>query len=529
MTRPWIVALALCGLAGQALAADEVPTKPTNPSSRRLDDGGFELAYPYWLPEGHGAPTALLARYVWNGQPERVASARLDKHDSTLPRDWKWIFEFTDQPKPEELARVDLLYQFELTDKDRAEIAEAARKLAESLVLAFGEANDAARKDDAALAREVEKRTLEVAKTPEARTLLKFGDQDGKDGLGLFLETLGFEQLPSGGWRATDDARLRMVALSDKLLRTLPPDDRDKAARTRHLGALAKAKVDPQDPCAQAAKDGSELAHDVKLAGRVVKVCGEKLLQALNDLAAKQEGDVKAKTTAAAQVVEGAVKNRTRTDSPLLLNLANVATDRDTIASSYAYHALAVAQNTLKDPGANSDWVIARELLVKDVTVAIERASLVEPGSTLIAGGLKPRRYDIATGAVFVTGLQDLVLPTVIAVCGWEGCLRQNEVWWDAHNGFVRSLSLDAGIRVKTLDTQDPRQSDKLSFLFGLSWNPVSVLRLSAGGYAFENAQTRNWNLVPYVGVTFNVLNAAELLGGLGLGPQFAPTPIDTK
>jgi hypothetical protein len=127
-----------------------------------------------------------------------------------------------------------------------------------------------------------------------------------------------------------------------------------------------------------------------------------------------------------------------------------------------------------------------------------------------------------------------MVMPTLVAVCAWEGCLASTEVAWNAKNGWGRAVSFDAGIRVKTLDTQDRRQSDKLSFLIGLSVNPVSVFRVSAGVYMFENAQAKAdgsqaWNATGYVGLTVNVLNAADILSGIALNRDLPLTTNPVK
>jgi hypothetical protein len=167
--------------------------------------------------------------------------------------------------------------------------------------------------------------------------------------------------------------------------------------------------------------------------------------------------------------------------------------------------------------------------LVADIETAFEDGARLEDGSTLVEANTQPRRYDVATGAVFVAGLQDIVVPLLISICPAEGCLTAKDMAWRAPHGWWRSISFDAGIRTKTLDTQDRRQPDLISFLTGMSINPVSVLRVSGGFYWFENAQSSHWTGQPYVGITLNVLNAAEILGSLGMGDQVGPTTTPVK
>jgi hypothetical protein len=187
-------------------------------------------------------------------------------------------------------------------------------------------------------------------------------------------------------------------------------------------------------------------------------------------------------------------------------------------ADGYSIWAIQVALAVLQGALAEAAWQETEARLVADVATVTERTLRTEVGSALVKGAQRPRRYDVATGMVYVSGIKDIVVPTLVSVCFSTGCLTAKEVAWSAPSGWLRALSLDAGVRLKTLDTQDPRQSDKISFVLGLSYNPVSLLRVSAGFYAFENAQTKNWNAQPYVGLTLNVLSAAEILGALGLG-----------
>jgi hypothetical protein len=530
--RPSLMVLAACLLSGgAAAAAGAVPTEAGKPQTQPLPGNGFQLAYPYWMPPGHGPQKALVGRYTWNAQPVRTATAVLDKHSSAEPKDWRWVFTFADQPQPNELARIDLLYEFELTAVDQSAIADAARTLAEATVQAYADATTAAKGDATAFQRELDSRAATVAASPAADTLKKFSDEQGSDGLTLFLGALGIEQPPSGGWKVAATATDRLAQLAGALVAALLPTELEKKDDAAALAVLAKPPT-PANDCSKVAGDGSALVHDLVLAGKVLSACGAQLVADMNALAASDEtGDQTNGKTKAAALREAALTLQSKLGAPLVGTPLETAAKADpAIAGWYSYNAARLAKSTVRRANQDVAWSAARDGLVKGAVVAVERASVVQPGSTIIAGGLKARRYDISTGVVYVRGLRNMVIPTMISVCGWEGCLKQNEAMWDAPNGGGRSFSLDAGIRVKTLGTKDPRQSDDNtpSFVMGLSWNPLSVFRLSAGAYVFENAQTRNWNMQPYIGATFNVLNAAELLGGLGLGPQFAPLTNET-
>ena len=207
-------------------------------------------------------------------------------------------------------------------------------------------------------------------------------------------------------------------------------------------------------------------------------------------------------------------------------NASNILLLQVQLGDTYSARTLRYARELLQKPVLQAAWAKRELEMLAEIDTALESTTRQEIGSTLLEGAAQPRRYDIATGVIYVAGLHDAVVPMLITICGWEGCLAPDDVFWDAAHGFGRAWSLDAGIRAKTLDTQDPRQGDTISFALGLSFNPVTVLRFSMGLYAFENAANHehHWNMQPYIGVTFNVLNAASLLGGLGLGEDLAPT-----
>jgi hypothetical protein len=521
-TRALVFLIVGTFIGNRAAAAASVPTAPTNPDSKNLDNGGFELSYPYWVPEGHGAPKALVAQYTWRGQPRRTATAKLEKHDSALPKDWRWLLTFTDQPKPDELAHIDLLYEFDLTASDRADIAKAAKTLADNTVKAYAAALRVGKADKAAVSRELEPQTVKLAAAPEAQLLQKFGDDTGKDGIDIFLTALGLERQPSGGWTPTADSAQRFIDLA-AILTTTSLSDNEQKARAEEQAKLKKAKpVDPKadTPCTKAGGDGS--AWTVAIAQAVLAACVPELAA----LVKPAGGDAAADALTAA-LADWKKDTGQPFDDSVFAPAAKVAPN--TLRPSYPYNASQLAAALLLTESKETKWQKELEALVGAVVVAFERANLVQPGSTVVAGGQKPRRYDISTGAIYVGGIHDVIVPMMISICGWEGCLKQDEVAWEGPHGWQRAFSVDAGIRVKTIDTPDPRPSGTLSFVGGLSFNPISVLRLSGGGYAFENGQTGNWNLEWYCGITFNVLNAAEILGGLELGPQFAPKPIDTK
>jgi hypothetical protein len=130
---------------------------------------------------------------------------------------------------------------------------------------------------------------------------------------------------------------------------------------------------------------------------------------------------------------------------------------------------------------------------------------------------------------VYVSGIDEYVMPVVIAVCPFGGCMRGTEnVFTDKSVSRLRTLSFDFGVRATTLNRTDPRDKGGTAFLTGLSWNPIAFVRLSAGEYFFENTLTTNKNTGMYVGITLNVLEAAGVLGALGLTTPAAPVLVAT-
>jgi hypothetical protein len=494
-----------------------------NAKTSSLEGGAFQLEVPVWKPKTHaGPPTALLAKYEWSGKGERTASA---VRVTTKGKPDTWRISFPDQPKPDELARITLFYTFELTPADQKLLRDATAGLIDAVTDA---AADAADQDDGNFVERFTQTSRALAASAHAKTLRQYGDEAGNDGLTLVLQQLGITLRPEGGWGLTVQARESLVAhSSDELLNRVGAQN----AADAMVGLLERMNRATPSAAALArcslGDDPSKL--DTETAKQAIVGCAS-LLEA--ELRRAAEGEADAEKKALLLDAANALKAAAPQGAPAVLaarksKLSKVARVVPAIRDGFAYNATLYALYVTDKTDKDAAWNQRVEQLKSRITALVEQTSRVEVGSLLVAGGVQPRRYDIATGAVFVSGIKDIVTPMLISICPAAGCLEQDEVAWSAPMGWWRALSVDAGIRVKTLDTQDARQSDTLSFLLGVSYNPVTVLRISVGGYAFENAQERkHWNLVPYTGITFNILNAAELLGGLGLSSQFEPQQV---
>ena len=538
----------MSGFANGALAADADETRPPPeaPDSTALSGGGFALDFKIWKDGKHGEPQALSVTYEWGTAGPRIARAQRQND--------RWHVEFPDQPQPNEQASLQLRYSFSLSEKDKATVTAAAVRLEAAILAAVGQAGDKvkppvastpATSTPAAVGAPSTATTETTTESPpaptppadsgaqtlafnaafselarpmsvssDAETLRRYGTSSGQDGLSFVLEQLGIQVGAGGEWTIGPDASANLSGAAKRLRL------RQTGAFIESLGIALEEKTASAEEkeCAGAVPTGSPSAAQATAVLRKCAVTLEALAKKLrvDDVAA----------AAAAAVVAAAQADP---PSPDLVNLHLNKIRNPALSGAYSYSAVKAASGALRALAGQAKQESRDAAILKGLEQAFENGSRVEDGATLIEGAAQPRRYDVATGVVFVSGIQDIVVPTLISICPAAGCLKANEVSWKGKNNWLRALSLDAGVRVKTLDTQDRRQSDKLSFLTGLSYNPVSVLRVSGGFYWFENAQSHNWTGQPYVGVTFNVLNAAEILGSLGLGDQVGPSTEKVK
>jgi hypothetical protein len=529
----WIASLAIflamSGLVNGAFAGEGGGANPPSdpPDSTALSGGGFALDFKIWKHSRHGEPKALSVTYKWGSAGQRTARAQRQNA--------RWHVEFPDQPEPNEQASLQLRYSFALSEEDKTTVRRAATQLEAAILSAINQASDKAAKPSTAAAPAeaapattpaTDAELAPVASDPafnaaftdlaralatssDAETLRSYGTSSGEDGLSFVLEQLGVHVGSGNVWTLDEQSAGRLIPVA-KLHRR-----QGTSNPVAPLDLEGKKGTPEEQPCADAIPTGSPT---VEAATTVLRKCAK----ALEGLAKTQKVD----EAAASELV-------TATQStPPVLYLVNQASNKmrdKTIRGSYSFTAVQAASESLRSLETQAAQGEHDAGLLKGIDQAFEQGSRVEDGATLIEGAAQPRRYDVATGIVFVGGIQDIVVPTLISICPSAGCLTANEVSWKGKRSWLRALSFDAGVRVKTLDTQDRRQSDKLSFLTGLSYNAASVLRLSGGFYWFENAQTKNWTGQPYVGVTLNVLNAAEILGSLGLGDQVAPSTNTVK
>jgi hypothetical protein len=498
-----LVVSAFIGLVAPRVQAGGDTTKPGEPTKVTAQGNGFFFELPIWRPALHGDPRKLTATYTWNGKDSR----HTDAVKQGAGEDEVWRLTFPDQPKPDEVAKLELRYDFELLPANKVELKKLAGQLV-GVILNAGVEATGSPDFAAALASKVD----QVLTTDAAQGLRKYATADGEtDAVLLVLDRLGFKKMEGVGWSIVAGSKLEQVAgsmVKNRAYALQMGAARTELATASHAGRDARRKCGPID-------DVSKL--DPKTAIAILQMCLPEVARDLEVAAAKEAAPGKTELQAAAETLRTAVGKLS--DQSVLGDVQQSLLMAEAhAADGYSIWANKLALTIVVGAMAEAAWNDTEARLVAEIETATERTLRTEVGSTLVQGADRPRRYDIATGVLYVGGIKDMIVPTLVSICFSTGCLAAKEVAWGANSGWVRAFSVDAGVRLKTLDSQDPRQLDKISFVMGVSFNPVSLLRLSAGYYAFENAQTKNWNAQPYFGVTLNILNAAEILGALGLG-----------
>jgi hypothetical protein len=585
------LSLALIGHFGQARADDSTNSKGDGdgkgaPAVSQLANGGFALDFEVWQPAGHGKPKGLTITYTWSGATRVVEASRQND---------RWHAEFPTQPAAHEQATLLLRYSFELSDADKAAIARAESKIVAEIFEAIhdavaidieaktaadaanaqaAKAKAQAEQDVAVAAATLSQATAGLAaakqssdadaidRAARAQAQAELADLNARTRLAAATKALETPAVAPVKFASTFASASKAIAASDaaKTLRQYGSKDQDGMALLLDKLGIAEGQsgwelvADDKALLAQQASswvqtDGEIYTPDIDQTVKELAAAKPQPGCALDPKSKPGElSDGEAKALLAACVAVHRQQPAGQ-QAPLSASLSGLLTDtgedramdaedvlESSLGQSYAAIAVRLAERTLYRSEKRSQRAALLALLVNGLDTAFAEGGRNEDGATLVKGAAKPRRYDVATGVVYVHRLEDVIVPSLIAVCGWEGCLDTNEVPWTAKNGWYRAFSLDAGIRMKTLGTQDRRQSDTLSFLVGASFNPISVLRVSGGMYAFENAQKKSdgtmpWQLVPYVGATLNVLNAAAVLGSLGLNQDLSPTasPVETS
>jgi len=502
---------------GKPAPAPAASTAPPRPSKTEAVGDGFFMDVPKWRPE---QAKGLTAKYKWGSADERTTTA--------MDGGSYWRLSFPDRPKPSDVARVQLRFEFELTAQDRETITKSIEQLIQTsidVVVA------AAKKTGGTLSDRIAAESSAIVTA--AKPLAAYVTNDGTPGDEVVLKGLGFKRRSDGGLELADPTALVNLAKLET-----SADVAGARADVNEAAQRLPAAPNPPTPCSKAIAD---MQKDMTNAEQARAACANAILEDVKQRRAAADKAVKAAkppvppnliaAAAAAKALEGhaekvAAAANAEGPEPAAVKPDRVALeDNADIESSYAFRAYKYARLAMVLGEAEEAHGAPRTALRAELKSRIEVLEQDQLGSVILAASGEKRTYDVSTGVVYVGGLEDVVVPIMIAACPLGGgCLRRGET---VVTGGLRSISADLGIRAQTLDKPDPRGRDALSFLLGASINPIYFLRISAGFYTFENAQSAKWNVTGYVGTTVNILQAAELFGVVGLGTPAAPKVVD--
>lgn len=546
LSLPWVV-LGLVGAGGcgtapkdpPASAADAQESEPQGagptPALKTLPmqtpDGGFALDVAKAI-RPHGATKArtsqrLKATYRWDdGEPQ--AAMVLDNGDS-----WRLLFPST--PEPDAIAKLVLKYEFDLDDETKQRLSELAGSLRATVVKAVQTTLDddtvkGVKPPAAQLAAFNLKFSAEMGQASDELVALKeFRGAEDEAGDALVLAAMGIKT-PKPGTYVVDADKLRGVTHLKDGAQSFKEFANASASQVTGAACLPKGlpKPDASEGEVHQAFDACRIAYTTVLkplvdqanagAGDLKQLGGdtEQLLAKLNGLEWKPGQAYSDETEEYAATTRAQELHRKVGELVTKLNVTRPA------QLDSAYGAIVWATQ-------RQSQIYLEQQLLAELTGEIDRIVVEltqeQSGKVLIKKSAERRYWDVATGAVYVGDLEDVLTPVMIAFCP-VGCLRKGEHMFEWSANLGRAWSLDIGTRVGVWDNDtDPRHLDRPSFLVGASVNPFYFFRGSAGMYAFDNAQTGDWNRAWYVGATINLIHAADFLGPLGLSP---PT-VETK
>lgn len=526
MTRGWglvargIVVALMCA-TGAGAAPPAATSAPPQAEVVKVTDDRLTISVPKWTGKGYEENIGLDVRFRWT---EDAAWRSVAGKDAGTD----WLVVFPDRPETgAPKAQLELVYRFTLSDVARERLLKAADeatlamidgvvqalKAADAAAAAQGAAPGAA---DQAFAAAMD---AQLAQLPPAFSELDaFTTAEQEPAKDVILQKLGFTQDAAKAWHLTRNSlhamsdveglALSLKATEQGLARvaaaTLPPTD----ARATY-GDGCRAALQPLwgNPATQAALAGIDACGAALAAAKpatsasitLLRSAAKRVADASYSDLAQLNGDTSALRAAAGDTV-----------------LAVPAGERAALVQDDAFEALGYSIQAL----AMARMTELKEARMAELTLSVVEQRLTlrrdETASALLRLEARRRMYDTVTGLVYVAGLDDVVIPTLLSICPW-GCLKTDKGTSDY---FTSShvWSVDFGVKVATLDAKvDPRHDGAIGLLIGASYNPIDVVRVSAGAYVFENAQTNAWNATAYAGISVNVLHAAELLGVLGI------------
>lgn len=517
------------------------PPAPTKPTIDVVGDG-LMLLQPKWSPSD-AKNISLKVTYAWGGKGPREVAGR-DAGTS-------WSVTFPDRPKPDELAKLDFVYGLSITDADKTSILATIDKVIVAMVDLTRQSGEHGEAGDQFVA-EFRKRSSELEKVGEA--LRAYRTEDGTDGLTETLTSFGLRRI-DGAWQPVEVVMINK--LHEGTLSRLRANEQQMAIADLVSVLRAKRQLSRDEgPAGENCKKAVDIATplenpDTDLAA--LKTCVAALVITMNGRQARAERAAAGKKTDLKKLRALPAKLATLGKAASTISKpSDISEQPDHLGVfSTAWQETRASANDLAPYGIGIDdgyLGLAVNFFEHRLDLANVRASYVasfegvrsklwsraasftqqQLGQVLIEQGPERRSYEASTGMAYLGGLDEVVMPLMFSYCPFDGCIRRGHVAWDDTELWRHTITLDVGVRAKTIGDEDARDNGDLGLLAGASFNPFYFVRASAGAYFFENSATRNWNTTWYAGVTFDVLHAAELLGFLGLGVPEAPKVLKT-
>lgn len=473
---------------------------------------GYSLRCPKRMDPFRGENTRLQATYtIGEGEPRQAEVFG----DAT-----SWLVHIADRALPGDSVTVSLTFYFEPSDAVRQELKAELKKLDKALVEGVTQA----------LRTHGEAWTTHFSINPEENkyALLKEARlRDGTRTLPTLLKGLGFRQDPAGQrWVPTDETLgiLNETALRESGTGLLAPkllELTESGASTcvtllgeGALGEAPQALISTATRCLEkAASVAKAPASSTPPVGAkpgaggapVKNPCQELFSPVITE--AKRLGDsASGEALSKASGALGAAQERGKKDG---------CSEETLNALASASSLLTLAQHL----GAAARVEAALQARVDEVAAVIAVTfELADIRSDILEAEAERRGYSLSSGAVYLTGLNDLVYPVAVSVCPVLGCLRGDEQFWFSKSSFVRSFSAEIGIAAVTADNHDDaRRRGGPGFLLGLSWQALAPFKLSGGTLFFENQETRGWQFDGFLGVTLDAAKAVEMMGLFGI------------
>lgn len=504
-----------------------VPTSsPPQAEIAGIGDDRLAIRAPKWQRAGE-ENVGLEVQFRWDPTAEfRTATTKDAGTD--------WVVVFPDRPPVGVEVELAFVYRFSLGKDGEKELHEATVKAADVTIEALVGALDAAATAAQAATADAREATrvskwneelksrFESAISPALKPLAEFSTKGGEGADSVLLKKLGFAAGKDGAWTLGLDS-LETASDVASVLKSL------EGARS----GVELSRKNVSTTAADGYNEGCRSTVEAVTKGFSSSVGLAAVEACVDALVAAAPAASKAELTTAAATLKARAKLLAGSAFGSVVGVNGADAETNQAISPFAgsgatphFRGLLFAKNVVLLTRVEELVKALEEKLAGEVVerrVKLERSDI---STSLLKLEARRRWYDASTGLLYVGGLDDFIMPTMLSVCPF-GCMKTDQGTQD-YGWSPHVLSVDFGVKAATLDEHmDPRHEDRLGLLLGVSYNPIDVVRLSGGAYLFENRQTNDWNATYYAGITVNVLHAGELLGAIGIKsiPKATITP----